>query len=108
MPYIAIIHVPDHTAASRVVERFSHGDAGRMVGLFEFPERRELTCTGGCTVKHTGSWIRDKKGFMKCAICGSRNRRVRKWLIGHLFDLLGANLYKDAPAAFRTPEGYGS
>lgn len=110
MPYIAIVHVPDHTADEILDQQHTLEQiyGSRLVGLFEYPNRVELKCSGGCVVKHTGSWVRDPKGFMKCAICGSRNKRMRRWLIGHLFDLLGANLYENPPAAFRTPEGYGS
>lgn len=108
MPYIAIVHIPDHTIPPNIVAAEIEVNAGaRVVGVFDFPNRSELKCSGSCVVKHTGQWVRDPRGFMKCAICGSRNRRLRKWLIGHLFDLLGANLYENAPAAFRTPEGYG-
>jgi hypothetical protein len=107
MALIAIVHIPDHTAGQRIIDRYSHGDAGRIVGLYEFPNRSELECTGHCVRKGSGAWRRDKLGFMKCGICGSRNVNVRRWLVGHLFDLLGANLYPDAPKLFRTPEGYG-
>lgn len=108
VPYIAIVHIPDHTAAEWFIAEQQFTLNTRMVGLFEYPERKDLTCQGTCVVKHTGQWTRDRKGFMKCAICGKRNRKMRTWLINSLFDFLGANLYEKAPAVFRTPEGYGS
>lgn len=110
MPYIVIVHVPDHTPDAVIDQQHTLEQiyGSRLVGIFEYPGRSDLKCTGGCVAKHTGSWVRDPRGFIKCAICGSRNKRTRRWLIGHLFDLLGANLYRDAPAAFRTPEGYNN
>jgi hypothetical protein len=108
MPFIAIVHVPDHTTPwvinTMITPTLPEGY--RLVGVFDFPNRSELKCSGSCTVKHTGQWVRDRRGFMKCGICGYRNKRLRRWLIGHLFDLLGANLYEDAPAAFHTPKGF--
>lgn len=107
MPFIAIIHVPDGPHHPDSLEYWALPEGYRLVGVFDYPNRVELKCTGTCTVKHTSQWVRDKRGFMKCGICGLRNKRLRRWLIGHLFDLLGANLYPEAPVAFRTPEGYG-
>lgn len=108
MPYIAILHIPDHTAGPAVIAAEIEVNAGaRVVGIFEYPERKQLKCSGSCTRKGTSDWRRHPKGFIYCAICGSRNKRVRQWLTAHLFDLLGTNLYPEAPAVFRTPEGYG-
>lgn len=114
MASIIIIHVPDHTAVVDVEGPIFSGNAhnlygGRIVGIFVYPPhpgKRGASCLGGC-VKGRG-WGRDKGGWMKCGGCGKRNPNVRRWLIKSLFDLLGANLYPDAPAAFRTPEGYGN
>lgn len=109
MPYIAIVHVPDHTAVKRFVEKVeSTNDDERLVGIFDFPNRKDLQCHGSCVRKGMASWSRTRQGFMKCNVCGYRPKKLRQWLIGHIFDLLGANLYENAPAAFRTPEGYGS
>ena len=107
MPFIAIIHVPDHTADAIRTVPLPAGHT--LVGIFDYPHyRKDLKCGGTCTVKNTGAWRRDPRGFMKCSICGSRNRNLRRWLIGALFDWLGSNqLGDEAPAAFRTPEGYG-
>lgn len=77
-----------------------------MVGIFEYPTRKNIGCTG-CLRKGTEAWVRDPGGFMKCGVCGKRNKRIRQFLTNALFDFLGANLYPEAPAAFRTPEGYG-
>jgi hypothetical protein len=109
MSHIAIIHIPDHTTGDIIDQAHTLEQiyGARVVGIFEFPNRSELKCTGSCTRKGSGAWSRHQKGYMKCSICGSRNRRMRHWLTGALFDWLGANLYPQAPALFRTPEGYG-
>jgi hypothetical protein len=108
MPYIAIVHVPDHTTAQRFIEKMEQTpDMERVVALFDYPTKVQLTCTGSCARKGMSAWGRDRRGFVKCIVCGKRNRSMRQWLLGSLFDFLGANLYEDAPAAFRTPEGYG-
>ena len=108
MALIFILHLPVHTADAGAIAAEIEVNAGaRVVGIFDYPNRKDLTCSGTCTRKGMSSWGRDRRGFVKCTVCGSRNKRLRQWLIGHLFDLLGANLYPEAPAAFRTPEGYG-
>lgn len=114
MPFLAIIHIDDHTAvgdpavAEVALEQSNLPKDARIVGIFEYPVRRDLGCTGTCTGKgRLSQFIRDPKGFMKCGICGKRNRRLRTWLTASLFEFLGANLYEGAPATFRTPEGYG-
>lgn len=108
MPYIAIVHIPDHTADPSIIAAEIEVNAGaRVVGIFDYPARNQLTCTGSCARKGMNAWGRDPLGFTKCTVCGKRNRKTRQWLINALFDFLGANLYEDAPAAFRTPEGYG-
>lgn len=106
MARIAIIHISDdHTADDMVGSPLPPG--ARWVGHFVYPTKTEPTCTGGCSKRMVG-WGRDKAGWMRCAGCGRRNPNVRQWLIKSLFDLLGANLYPDAPRAFRTPDGYGN
>lgn len=106
MPFIAIVYVTDHTAASRITRRYSSGDAGRIVGLFRFPSRSELKCSGLCIENGKSMWRRSPRGFMFCGVCGSRARKTRSMFLGSLFDRFGANMIEDAPAAFRTPEGY--
>jgi hypothetical protein len=118
MAYIAVVHIADHTTAARALDPKDiathlnldlEASGARIVGIYEFPNRAELKCSGSCTVKNSGAWHRDPLGFMKCRVCGSRNKRIRKWFAGSLFDWFGANLMEDdAPALFRTPEGYGS
>lgn len=110
MPFLALVFVPDHTTDSNEValNLVDIPDSYRLVGLFRYPERKELTCRGSCLPKgkSLGGWVRDRLGFMKCVVCGSRHRKTRSRVTGSLFDNLGANLYEDAPAVFRTPEGY--
>lgn len=112
MALIAIVHLPDHTAGSLEIltaEELIRDSANtRVVGVYEFPHRSELKCSGTCVRKGSGAWRRDPRGFMKCSICGSRNKNIRRWLVGALFDWFGANLLgDDAPKLFQTPEGYG-
>jgi len=110
MGFVVMVYVTDRDAllsATELIEDHMHDDA-RVVGVFRYPTRRELTCRGFCMDGKMSPWTRDPFGFMKCAVCGSRHRQTRSRLIGALFDFLGANLYNHtAPAAFRTPEGYG-
>jgi hypothetical protein len=109
MAHIAIIHIPDHTAEAIINQshtlEYIYG--ARVVGLFVYPARRDSADHPNCFLNGKQPWVRDRLGFMKCGVCGKRNKRVRRFLINSLFDLLGANLYPKAPAAFRTPEGYG-
>lgn len=115
MARIAIVHFPDHTAGATIDPQTTgeylnldlQQSGGRVIGIYAFPGRSELKCSGACVRKGSGAWGRDKMGFMKCSICGFRNKRLRKWFVGALFDWFGANLYPEAPALFRTPEGYG-
>ena len=108
MPFIALIHIraDQPTAEDMLTAPLPPG--AQWVGLFSFPDRVEMKCRGNCVRKGSSAWRRDRMGFVKCGICGSRNRMVRRWLVSALFDFLGANLYEDAPAVFRTPDGYGS
>lgn len=104
MPFIALVYVDDHTAKAIQDGEINVGGWGgvsRFVGLFIWPERKDIGCTG-----HSG-WTRDKLGFMKCGTCGKRNKCIRRFFINSLFDHLGANHYSKAPAAFRTHEDYG-
>lgn len=113
MALIAIVHLPNHTAGDveslgQYLGALGGSDlSARVVGVYEFPNRSELKCGGNCARKGSGAWGRDRLGFMRCSICGSRNRNIRRWFVGSLFDWFGANLYPEAPALFRTPEGYG-
>jgi hypothetical protein len=110
MGFIAIIHITgDHTPGAIDMTEAPLPTGAQWVGLFVYPPhpgKKGASCLGGCA-KGRG-WDRDRGGWMKCGGCGKRNPKVRRWLIKALFDLLGANLYPDAPAAFRTPEGYGN
>lgn len=105
MGHIAIVHIPDHTTDSIVAQAHTLEQiyGARLVGIFNYPVRRELADHPNCKP----GWTRDRMGFMKCGACGKRNKQVRQFLINALFDFLGANLYPKAPGAFRTPEGYG-
>jgi hypothetical protein len=110
MAFIAVIHIDGTTPPDALMsDEIQWPDGSRLVGIFAYPGRRELGCSGTCTGKgRLSAFARDHSlGFMKCKICGMRNRKVRTWLTNALFDFLGANLYPKAPAVFRTPEGYG-
>lgn len=112
MPFIALVYIPDdHTAACFMEDPpFTSDDGLRLVAVHEFPDRVELKngCKG-CTPpgRKVVGWGRSKRGHVVCGGCGKRNPKVRQWFIGALFDWFGANLYPNAPAIFRTPEGYG-
>jgi hypothetical protein len=104
MPFIALVYVDDHTAAA-----IRDGDApwegsARTVGLFRWPERKDTGHAANCK---SSSWSRDPAGWMCCAGCRRRNPKIRQFFIRAIFDFFGANSYPNAPAAFRTPEGYG-
>jgi hypothetical protein len=113
MPLIAIIHLPDHTAVGGITEDIAalpdNIPGAMLVAVHEFPNRAELRqgCLGCGKGKMVG-WGRHRKGYMVCGTCGGRNPKVRRWFTGALFDWFGANLLGDnAPALFRTPDGYG-
>lgn len=107
MPFLAVVWCADPDEVQRVHAHYTIDDApGRLVGVFRYPVRAELKCTGSCTEGKMSRWTRDPKGFMKCAVCGGRHRKTRSRVIGALFDHLGANLLKNPPAVMRTPEGY--
>jgi hypothetical protein len=108
MPFLAIVYVRDRTAADRIVERYAHGDAGRIVGLYNWPKKDELTCKGFCATRRGMGWSRHREGHMICAVCGSRHIQTRRRLVGALLDYLGVNLMKRSttPPAFRNPEGW--
>lgn len=108
MPFIAIIHIDgDHTTADDMLTAPLPPGA-RWVALHEYPARKELKCDGKCRSDKgpRAHSIRSPRGFMFCSACGFRHRKTRFFVARMLFDLLGANLYPKAPAAFRTPEGY--
>lgn len=106
MARILLIHVmDDHTADDMCGSALPPG--AQWVGNFVFPMRKDMSDHPTCLINGKAAWGRDKGGWMRCAVCGKRNKRVRRFLINALFDFLGANLYSEAPGAFRTPEGYG-
>jgi len=108
MALLVILHLPDHTTDVDTIAAEIEVNAGaRVVGVFDYPARRDCVDHPNCFINGKQPWVRDRLGFMKCGVCGKRNNQVRRFVINSLFDFLGANLYKDAPAAFRTPEGYG-
>lgn len=110
MARIAIIHMTDHTADALIegeISVKSWGSQTQLVGVFDYPARRDCVDHPTCLINGKAAWSRSPLGFMRCAVCGKRNKRVRVFLINALFDFLGANLYPEAPGAFRTPDGYG-
>jgi len=108
MARIAIVHfTDDHTADEWTDDGEVEAYGGRVVGLFDYPARKNCVDHPNCFINGKQAWTRDRMGFMKCGVCGKRNKQVRRFLINALFDFLGANLYPSAPGAFRTPDGYG-
>lgn len=109
MAYIALVYVRDDDTAQAIIKGelpMSRKEV-RYVGLYRWPTRDELTCDG-CSSRKGNGWGRSPQGWMRCSTCGGRSRKVRRWLVGALFDWFGANLLPDPPATFRTPEGYGN
>ena len=109
MPYLAIVYVADAHTANRIVERYSPGDAGRLVGLYAYPKNVALQCRGFCANKNAASpWRRSPRGFMVCGVCGGRHIHTRRRLIGALFDYLGVNRLPrvKTPGAFQNPKGW--
>jgi hypothetical protein len=112
MPFLTIVWCRDPDAVRKVyAANHPEDETGhRIVGVFSFPRKEELTCTGFCTARgwKVGGWTRHIRGWMICGVCGQRHRDTFKRLRGSLFDYLGANLMGDkAPALFRTTPGYG-
>lgn len=105
MPFLAIVYVPDHTAADRIVERYSRGGAGRIVGLYRW-NRKPESCTG-CGGKME-AWGRHRHGHLVCGTCNRPHRLARRRLIGAIFDYLGSNLLprESTPIVFRNPDGW--
>ncbi len=109
MPYIAIIHIAgDHTPDGIMSPELNWPEGAQLVAVHEYPARKELKCDGKCRSDKgpRAHSIRSPRGFMFCSACGFRHKKTRFFVARMLFDLLGANLYPGAPAAFRTPEGY--
>lgn len=105
MPFVAIIHIGD---GADDIRESALPPGHTLVGLYNFPNRAELRkgCLGCGKGKLVG-WGRHRTGYMVCATCGGRNPKVRRWFTGALFDWFGANILgNDAPALFRTPDGY--
>lgn len=109
MPFVVMVVSSTERDAHRIADRFTGSSLGRAVGIFEYPTtHRQPTCRGFCMDGKLSPWTRHRKGYIICAVCGHRHRKTKSRIIGALFDLMGANLINDrAPAAFRTPEGYG-
>jgi hypothetical protein len=106
MAFIALVYIDDHTADAVRAGDPPWDGSGRTVGLFRWPSRTEFGCTG-CISNGKTTWGRSPEGFTVCLTCGLRHKLTRRWFIGSLFDRLGANEIKNAPPAFRTPDGYG-
>lgn len=109
MPRLALVYIPDnHTPDDVALHMVGTPDSYRLVGLYDLPKRSQLTCPGSCPMRNDRGWTRDPFGFMKCGVCGSRNKRIRRAITDALFDWLGANLLgQEAPALFRTHPDYG-
>lgn len=108
MPFLAIVWCRDADAVRRVRDQYVDNDAGRIVGVFTYPGKNTEFCPGASCVPHrrASGWTRTRRGVMVCGHCKKPHRDLRRRLIGALFDYLGANLLKNPPRAFRTPEDY--
>jgi hypothetical protein len=108
MPFVAMIYVTTPDQARQIRERYSSGDAGRIVGIYALPVAGSTpTCTGFC--KDGGSaFTRDHKNGHMVHACGRRHRDWRKRIRLTFFDMFGRNrLPRDVtPAMFQNPEGW--
>lgn len=107
MAFIVMVHAttPEHVRA--IVDRYSSGDVGRVVGVYNIPAPgRVRTCSGWC--KAGQGWTRDASGVMVHA-CGGRPKDWRSRIRLSLLDTLGINRLPRSrtPAMFQNPEGYG-
>jgi hypothetical protein len=113
MPFLAVVWCRDADAVRNIrglmtTAKESGYDPGELVAVHTFPNRAELTCRGFCANnKRMSPWTRHIFGYMICGVCGGRHKDTRRRIVRSLFDALGANLLKSAPALFRTPDGYG-
>lgn len=106
MPFIALLYVSDDDTANaiRAGELPVTRKEIRYVGLYRWPTKADLRCNG-CTSRKGNGWRRSREGWMECSTCGGRDRKVRRWIIGGLFDWLGCNLLRrvDTPRVFQNP-----
>jgi hypothetical protein len=107
MPFVALVYVTEREHVRAIVDRYSSGDAGRIVGVYTIPRAGTVsTCNGWC--KEGPGWKRDDSGVMVHA-CGGRPRDWRARIRISLLDTLGINRLPRSrtPAMFQNPEGYG-
>lgn len=110
MPFLAIVWCRDADAVRTTKAIMDESPDGiKLAGVFSYPGKDAEFCPGASCVPHRRAqgWTRTRRGVMVCGHCMKPHRDSRRRLIGALFDYLGANLMKNAPRAFRTPEGYG-
>lgn len=107
MAFVAMVYATTPEQARAIAERYSRGDAGRIVGVYTLPERGTVTtCRGWC--KAGSGWTRDASGVMVHA-CGGRHPDWRRHIRTALLDMFGINRLPRSrtPAMFQNPEGYG-
>lgn len=110
MPFVVMVYASTPDQARAIRDRYSAGDAGRVVGVYEWPKSSTPTCERPLSCRAGSAYTRHPvRGFMVHA-CG---RRVASWKVSigrTLFDMLGTNMLKRSrtPSAFRNPEGWGS
>lgn len=107
MAFVVLIHVSTPTHVRAIVDRYSLGDAGRVVGVYALPAPGVVqTCSGWC--KAGQGWTRDASGVM-VHVCGGRPTDWRKRIRITLLDMFGINRLPRSrtPAMFQNPEGYG-
>lgn len=105
MPFVAVFHVPDdHTADALLSGELGTKNMGmHFVGLFNYPDKADLTCPGTCMGRGARAHsVRDEDGAMICSNCGGQSPIIRELLMRAFRDYLGRNLFRKAPKAFRT------
>jgi len=112
MPYLAVVYVNDRQARA-ITERYSGGDAGRIVGLYEFPPKSDEECPGsrcpGARHESMFGWGRHKsKGYIVHGNCQRRRKGFRGRIRLSLLDLFGINLLprEITPSIFQNPDNY--
>lgn len=109
MPFLAIVYLPDRQSADSMMSPDVLLPKGvKLVGVYEWPRKEQLTCKGFCATRKGMGWSRHRKGHMVCVVCGGRHVHTRRRFVGALLDYLGINLLDggSTPPAFRNPEGW--
>lgn len=114
MPFLMVLYVNNADDVRGMVGAINESDLTpdnlRIAGVYRWPTRDQLSCTGFCTNRNRMSpWKRNIRGYTECGTCGGRHVHTRRWFIGALLDYLGINLMprSKTPKVFQNPQGWG-